>query len=256
MCLYEGNEIRTDILRIVKKFDIYICDLGEITPEKGNSLGKARPCVIIQSDDVNYPLINSYIIAPMTTKSGTEFTEESVEEYIQDQRNLGRIFCPIRSYENITLIDITQMRQIDAAKLIKYVGTIVNEELRTRINASLMEALFSRDEFLQNNNRNKTKIEMTEEQIQEAIEATKQFESAGPVIHPEYQGPVIKPKRPHTGGKPEKPLPNGFTIHYRLLKQGRTTLKELAEKCGMSTSSLRKKIKEFEKEHPDLVTSV
>lgn len=233
-----------DIIRIVNKFDVYICDLGEITSEKGSSLGKVRPCVIISSNDFNTPFSNQYIIAPMRSESNSGVTRENLQEFISERRKVGRVYIPV-SYSNgdISFIDITQMRQIDSQKLQRYIGTIGNMELRRKINASVMEVLFSRDEFT--NTYESTEIETVEVKT---IEEIKEEEEEKPIEE--------KTKRKHTGGKPEKKLPNGFSLHYKMLKAGRTTYADLANKCGMSVATLRKRVKEFEADHPELVASM
>lgn len=49
---FEKENYGSDTGRIINKFDIYLCDLGDCEPISGGDIGKTRPCVIISSDDL------------------------------------------------------------------------------------------------------------------------------------------------------------------------------------------------------------
>lgn len=283
MCIYKGEQFNSDTARIINKFDIYVCDLGEIADN--SLLGKSRPCVIISNDDYNSPKNGQYLIAPIRTEHQMEVSRENLDYITQERKKYGRIYVPIEmSPEDFRFIDITQLRQVSSSNVTRYVSTIINYKLRKRINDSLFEFLFSKEEAvdykLNTVNVNElipteTVYSEVEKQINEdittepkvidikekqvsklAAELQDEIEFKNPVDIKIEENTDTKPKRKHTGGKPEKHLPMGFSLHYKKLKAKRITHAELAEKCGMSTCTLRKKIKEFEAEHPDLVASL
>lgn len=139
-------EYYQDVLRNIKKFDIYQCDF-EDHPDT-NMIGKVRPGVILSSDEINCFISNSFIVAPIKTEHSMEATEENTDEIVKMRRELGQIVIPIRMNNRISFIDITQMRQMDAKLINRYIGTIANDGIRRQINSSLMELLFSKDESI------------------------------------------------------------------------------------------------------------
>ena len=139
-------EYISDVLRDIKKCDIYTCDLGDF-PDL-ITLGKVRPCVIVQSDELNFPITNSFMIAPIRSEHSMEVTEENVKECVSMRRQSGRIYIPIQITKGrISFIDMTQTRQIDSSKIDKYVGKIVKEEIRSQINTELFKLFFSKEEI-------------------------------------------------------------------------------------------------------------
>ena len=204
---------------------------------------------------------------------------ETLEHIVDVKKNVGRIYVPIEMRTNdFRFIDITQMRQIANDKIQSYVSTIINFNLRERINEEIFNLLFSEEEshllvrhvestfipeeeptyeeekhgFFDKVSSN-YEPEYTLEDLEEDEESPEEDNSSIEELKTEEDDSITKPKRKHTGGIPEKHLPNGFILHYKLLKQKRITMKQLAAKCDMSAPTLRRKIKEFEKMHPELV---
>lgn len=142
-------EYFSDVLRNIKKFDIYTCDFGE---HPGlTTLGKARPCVIVQSDDLNCPISKSFVVAPIRSEHAMDVNDEKdAKECVDMRKGKGALYVPIkvnkRDKDMISFIDITQIRQVDSSKLDKYVGQIVKPELRMQINKMLMQLLFDVNE--------------------------------------------------------------------------------------------------------------
>lgn len=155
MCSFEGQHYKSDVGRVIRKFDIYICDLGEIDKTR-NNLNKTRPCVIINSDDYINPKSNSYVVAPIRTEHKTDFEQIGVEEFIKEKRKVGRIYVPIEmAYDDeIRFIDITELRKLDVRDVIRYSSSILNPELKKRINKCIVDYLFSSfeiEKLLENN---------------------------------------------------------------------------------------------------------
>ena len=145
------EEFNMDIGKVICKFDVYICDLGETVSEFADTgmLTKKRPCVIVSSDDLNNPRNGQYKIAPIRTEHyHSEVNRENLEMIIAEKRKLGRIYVPIEmNKEDFRFIDLTQTRPISIRKIQHYVGTILNSELRRRINRDLLETSYTKDEL-------------------------------------------------------------------------------------------------------------
>jgi hypothetical protein len=143
------REFNYDVSRYIRKFDIYVCDLGDIPADSSDlTLAKSRPCIILSSDDINSPISNAYMVAGIRTEHGISINNMNDAEYVvQEKRKLGRIYVPILMAEGYKFIDITQTRMIPSNKVNKYIGSINNDETKNRINYSIMELFFSKAEL-------------------------------------------------------------------------------------------------------------
>lgn len=151
MCYFEnGDEFKSDVYRRINKFDIFYCDLGPIDDIaiNNNTLGKERPCVIVSSDELSHPKANQYIVVPIRTEHNLNVYKETLESIVKDRMKVGRVYVPIEmKADDYRFIDITQIRQVPMCKIKNYVGTIMNPELKKRINKALFKALFSPGEL-------------------------------------------------------------------------------------------------------------
>ncbi len=87
---------------MVKRFEVYLISLD---PTQGREIQKTRPCVIVSPDEIN--LLETYIVAPMTTKSRLFPTRIAVT------------FAGKKAY-----IVLDQIRTIDKARMVKRLGSI------------------------------------------------------------------------------------------------------------------------------------
>lgn len=146
MCTINGKTYKSDCARLIRKFDIYLCDLGEVG--EGLCLGKTRPCVIIQSNRMNHPLQNGYIVAPIRTEHEFKVSKDTLQEIVDYRKSLGRIYIPIEDEpEKYRFIDITETRKVASAKVLRYKNTIINPELRQKIDDALFELLLDDDAY-------------------------------------------------------------------------------------------------------------
>ena len=283
MCFYNGEQFNSDTARIINKFDIYVCDLGEIG--ESNTLGKSRPCVIISSNEYNSPKNGQYIIAPIRTEHQMEVSRDTLETIVKERRKLGRIYVPIEmAPDDFRFIDISQMRQISNTNVVKYSSTVINENIRKRINDSIFELIFSQQEATEYCKTvevvvekkvevpvqdDKVSVEETEEIIEEPVKkkVSKQskavatlkgntdfYKTKTSVNNKTEEKVESSNKKQYKTAKKE--LPNGFSLYYRMYINKKITAKELAIKCNISLSTLYRMIKEFESTHPDLVGSM
>ena len=90
-----------------KRFEIYFAALD---PAVGHEIQKTRPCVIVSPDDIN-PWLGTVIIAPYTSSA---------------RRYPFRMNSRLKNKQGQIALD--QMRVVDKARLIKYVGTLSDQE--------------------------------------------------------------------------------------------------------------------------------
>lgn len=240
---YDGTiEPNTDIYRIINKFDVYQCDLGEITENRGNTLGKVRPCVIVSSDDINCIFSNQYVVIPIRTIHDENINENNIHEYIEKERSMGRICVPIK-FNNFSVLDINQIRQIPLIKIFKYMGSIVNTELQKRINSSIMELLFAKYELVDNkeiNNIRNTNVQnnLTELELPISVEEI------------EYKPVEITQPKSKRGRKSSFPI--GLSKYFELYMKKQMTVSEIAQKIGKSNSSTNYYLNKYKKLHPEI----
>lgn len=240
---------------MIRKFDIYVCDLGD--PIEGYLLGKCRPCVILQSFNTNDPRAARYVIAPIRTEHSFTPTRENLEEIVQAKRNIGRIYIPIEMEpENFRFIDITELRCIPSNKIQWLKCSIVNIELQNRINKSLLELLFTREELGFRNEPEKNEvtykdiIDDVEEDEEYNCEITNQVEdmdeeddSADESTNKEEKQ-ISKLGKGYTGNKTK--LPIGFSVYYELYKQKKITKVEIGKKFNKSHGTIDRYFKIYE----------
>ena len=279
MCICEGNNYYNDTARIINKFDIYVCDLGDFEDIGDSSLlGKKRPCVIVSSDDINNPNLGTYLIAPIRTEHNIEVSRETLENIVAERRKWGRIYVPIEMRrDDFRFIDITQIRPIHISKIKYYDSSIINSALKMKINASIMEACFSRDEFLSGNSKNRVayntcthrtydgsealisnsdgtvtcricgdtfKSNVQIKEIETAIEEKDETESQ----NIEKVGEKSKKKKERR----KSSFPMGFSKYYQLYTKGQVTVLELVEIFNIPRSTMYSKLKRFGELHPEL----
>lgn len=88
--------------RKVKRFEVYLVSLD---PTQGKEIKKTRPCLVVSPDEFSY--LNTYIVAPMTTKQKSYPTR-----------------VPVTFAKKNGYIALDQIRTIDGARLVKCLGTI------------------------------------------------------------------------------------------------------------------------------------
>lgn len=117
-----------------------------------------------------------------------------------------------------------------------------------------MELLFSRDEFINNNNDNiqKRNIKMQNDlkevevdHIEEIINTQAPVQAEQPIIETE---PITNKKR---GGRKLK-FATGFSIYYKAWAIGKMTPNEIAEKCNVHISTVYNHIKKYHELHPEV----
>lgn len=245
MCdFYDETSTDMDVVRVIKKFDMYHCDLGDPTPERGNTLGKVRPCIIVSSDDINCIFSNQYVVVPMRTIH-KNVTDDNISEFIQNERYVGRICIPIKMDGVYRVLDINQIRQIPSTKVLKYCGSIIKPELRKNINAALMELLFARYEFTNSGTSAPKRITEEPEHIK-----------AEPVI---VEAEAIKEtkssEKKHAGGRKLK-FPQGFSLYYKAWAEGKMTAKEIADKTHVHYTTTYNHIRKYRELHPEIEVKI
>lgn len=252
MCFYNGEKYNCDLVRFIKKFDVYVCDLGEVDINNDDgTISKARPCVILSSDDSNHPKSTLYMIAPIRTERQIQFTRETVETVVQERRKTGRIYVPINMDDSaIRFIDVTQIRPIHVSKITKYCGTLINSDLITRINTSIIEVFFSKEEFVIGDRHNKIEVKEIETFEGDTLEIEPLSEEVNQVEEPkqeEVQKPVKVDKR-----KKKTNFPVGFSKYYELYKQGKMTVTKMSKKFNVTNSTTYYYIKRYEELQTEL----
>ena len=228
MCIFEGKEYYSDTARIIKKFDIYTCDLGNQQADDG-LLSKSRPCVIVSNDDHICPKSSLYLIAPIRTEHNIDFTRETIEDVVKERRETGRIYIPIEMSPNdFRFIDITQSRIIKSNKIDRYCSSIINEDLKKRINRALVEKYLSIDELTDVFNE---KDEYQQEQV--SVRDIKCNEEEDDVEDVSYEEETNK-------------LPEEFFNLYEQYKQNLITLSEASNQLQISNDSFINLVTDYE----------
>ena len=139
MCVINGKEYYSDTGRCIRKGDIYIC-----------SLDKDRPALILQSNKFNNPKQNCYIIAPIKSEHQFEsVTKENLQEIVNFRRDADKLRIPIEMKPgDFRFIDMTEMSSVPSSKLLRYYTSIINPELRMKVNHAIKELLVDDDEYL------------------------------------------------------------------------------------------------------------
>lgn len=236
MCYFEGREYHSDTARVIKKFDVYVCDLGD-TDDSSVSLGKKRPCVIISSDDISNPKSNKYYIAPIRTEHNMKITKETLDEIVESKREVGRLYIPLEiSPDEYKFIDMSDIRPVSSRDILSYKFTIINTQIRQKINETIIEYFLSKNEF--------------EEMIRNYILASKEelsisIQHALGIVHiPNEERsffdniPEGKQSKRKLTKKGEYPL--GFEEYAELHLQGKMTMVEISEKIGKSYTTVHK----------------
>ena len=141
MCMYEGKEINSDVGRIIKKYDIYYCNLGSIESNADGNLAKIRPCIIMSSDDINHVVADRYTVVPLRTEhSMVVDTAEKAEEIVKMRRESGRIYVPVKMQKEsgcYGFADITQIRPVRTKDIYAYYRTITNPDVKIRLDKEI-----------------------------------------------------------------------------------------------------------------------
>ena len=146
-CVINGKEYNSDTGRIIRKFDIYVCDLGEMI--ENGPLAKKRPCVIVQANRMIDPKQGLFLVAPIRNEHnfGT-VTREKVQEIVDYRRERGKIYVPVELFPNdFSFIDITEMKSVTSVNILSYKNSIINPAVQVKINNAMKEFLFDDGEF-------------------------------------------------------------------------------------------------------------
>ena len=248
MSIVNGKDFVGDVGRMIRKFDIYVCDLGDVI--EGGLLGKCRPCVIVQSFNTNDPRSCKYIIAPIRTEHSVTVTRDNLDDIIRLKRSIGKIYVPIEmELDDFRFIDITEMRCIPHKQIQWLKGSIVNTELQSRINRAMLELLFFPEELGM-----KPQPEIEIPQVIEKVEVNYNdiIENDEDDIEEEYEKveefkeeeKSRKLAKGYTGNKTK--LPTGFSVYYELHKQKKMTKVEIAKKLNKSYGTVDRYFKIYE----------
>lgn len=102
---------------VVKRFDVYLVALD---PTIGSEIQKTRPCLVVSPDEMNRH-IATVIVAPMTTK-GHPYP--------------SRVPCQFEDKDGQVILD--QLRTVDKARLVKFLGRIDTEAQNTVLDTLAM----------------------------------------------------------------------------------------------------------------------
>lgn len=91
---------------VIARFEVYLVNFD---PTVGSEIQKTRPCTIISPDESNR-VINTVIVAPMTTRS---------------KNYPSRVSCEFDGKTGQVVLD--QIRTLDKRRLIKHLGTLDSE---------------------------------------------------------------------------------------------------------------------------------
>lgn len=240
MCIYEGKTYTSDVGRIINKYDIYVCDLGEM--EENGLLGKKRPCVIVQSDKFNNPKSDKYIIAPIRTEHTMEVNRDTLQEIVESKKEVGRLYIPIECDKNdFRFIDMSQIRVIPSNKIQWYKYSILNEELKKKINDAMYEILISDDKNYMSHH------------IEKAVEG-KGFKPAEESkaldieeAHTEIAMKIEEAVNRYKGRESNDHLPKNFDTLYAKVKSGRMTTQKASVELGITTVVFNNLMKDYEK---------
>jgi mRNA interferase MazF len=100
---------------MVSRGDIYLANLNPV--KKNNEIGKIRPVVVYQNDELNHSYYPTTIIFPLSTDLVNE--AEPLRMRISKRDNL----------EKDSDLIVTQIRAIDNRRLIKKIAKLKKEEL-------------------------------------------------------------------------------------------------------------------------------
>lgn len=236
MCNFENEGYNSDCGRIIKKFDIYICDLGELDENsKGKDLKKTRPCVIVSSDDYNNPKSDSYMIAPLRTEHKESIgTEEDINSLIDKKLKVGRIYIPLEVCPgDFRFIDITETRKVSSRDIIRYSSSILNENIKKKINISLMTYLFSDMEIKEMYNNFMENTIEEEEEPNQIVEEIYEEDLNEDLIEDSKEETINENNNEECKTDDIK-IPNGFSKIYDLVNNGRLTESEASDRMKMS----------------------
>lgn len=145
MCMYNGEQYSSDTARLIRKFDIYVCDLGDF---EDGLLGKERPCVVVKNDDEISPKTGCYLVAPIRTEHQMEVSKDTLSDVVDYRRQVGRSYVPIEmSAGDFRFIDISQIRTVYSTKVLRYYGSVINRKVRNEINIAMAMLQFSDEEL-------------------------------------------------------------------------------------------------------------
>ena len=303
-------EYYSDVLRNITKGDIYTGDFGEMTGL--STIGGIRPLVVLQSDDLNCMVSKSFLVAPIRSDGTKDLTEEEANKHAEFRRKHGKVLLPISIKKGkYSFIDFTQIRQMDALKLDKYIGSIAKPELRIKIDQMIMQVFFTNKDIenvLQNNAANECQesFEYTEEEykepsfemeeepvvelkpientseigqkinnaISEAAKANEQkvvdmykmvkrkeiskstaarklgltikaFDEITKQLNKEEKEEK-KTKSTYSSRPLPKTLPQGFSMYAKARKEGKMTIKQIANKLGKSEQTVYNYLARYE----------
>lgn len=251
MCFYEGKEYFSDVAKIINKFDIYICELGDM--DDPGTLGKTRPCVIVSSDLINCPKSGQYMIAPIRSEHTLEVSRDTLNNIVVERRKVGRIYVPIEmNPDDFSFIDITQTRQISTNNIQKYCGTIINDEVRKGIDFGLSELLFG---YVTKPNNI---IQPKEVEICEDVETKNEVVIESPSTHPvsNLVNLYSDSKKDLVTKKSKTNFHLGFSLYYRAWAEGKMKATEIAEKCNVHISTVYTHIRKYHELHPEIQVKV
>lgn len=97
---------------MVRRFEVY---LAALDPTVGSETQKTRPCLVVSPDEMNRH-IATVIVAPMTTRGQSYPT---------------RVPCQFEGKEGQIALD--QLRTVDKARLVKFLGGIPDEVQRAAL---------------------------------------------------------------------------------------------------------------------------
>lgn len=257
MCYAEKTDVTTDVFKVINKFDIYQCNLGEPSQSRDNSLTKTRPCVIVSSDDINCVFSNQFVVVPLRTVH-RDVTDDNIQEYVNNERTLGRICIPVKMNDVIRVMDLNQIRQVPSSRVYSYVGTILNKELRKTINARLMELLFSHDEFITNNNNIQKRNARMQNNLEE-VEVDKPEEILSPKTEEPTESESVKEVElivKKRGGGRKLKFATGFSLYYRAWAEGKMKPEEIAEKTKLHITTIYAHIKKYHELHPEVEVKI
>ena len=255
MCFYEGKEYHSDVARFINKYDIFICDLGEPI-DANNSIGKNRPCVIVQSDTINEPKQATYIVAPIRTEHSMKVSKDTLQEIVDERRKVGRLYIPIEvDPDTYSFIDMTRLESVSSSNIKSYKNSIINPELKKKIAETLFE-IFLSDEPYYNINPNNTVVNVSAK-IKEEQKESKPIET---IMPKPIQTTDIVLKSNNTdseiGKKIQKAIDDSQNKTnaikeigqlYGKVKEGVLSTKEAAKEIGVSEDNMSVIILDYEK---------
>lgn len=308
MCIYNGEQYNSDTARIISKFDIYFCDLGDFDD---GLLGKERPCVIIKNNDEISPKTGQYLIAPIRTEHQMEVNKDTLEDIVNEKRRVGRIYVPIEMQPgDYRFVDVSQMRTITSTKVMRYYSSIINRKVRNRINIAMAELQFSDEELAYiSHERFKTSDSVsiveepvaksnTDSKVDDNVESLHEIDSNSEMAKKinkaiQNQNVIVneqkfvelynqvkrkeiakstaakklgltikafeqiakemnKEKGEKKRGRCKPGTYNGFSVYYKMYTDKKMSVKEIAQRLGVTEQAVRNKIYRYRKDQNDL----